>query len=1219
MPEITVISVSGSALNLLRTQAREWPEIRLRLHYVGDAAFTQKQWGRVLADLEEPEVVLLDLMGAPQDFCGLVQERLQGFTGQVAVLNSSLSSLRFLTRLGRFSMKSMGRMAAKGGPPDMAKMQAMMDKAEKLGRSMPLGPLRDMRNFLWLVKYWLFADADNMADLLRLLGREYLKIKDRPKPRPPRTLEELTIFHPGQGRAFGSWAGYAEAKPPQPGLPSVILVFYNNNYPLNTHPAVSALLDAWQDRFNLVPLAANRLMGPDLDRFKELLAAIDPPVEGIVNLLSFRLGAGPMGGEADRATDLLAQLGLPLFHPFFLTKQTQADWAAQPRGANPGEFLISLFLPELDGAVETAVLGAMGAAGDQGGELSLIPERVEKYGRRLESWLRLRRKQNKDKRVALILYDYPPGEANLGTAAFLDVFQSLAAILARLKADGFDTEALGAEELRRAFITQGRVNSAQWSPPESRAGLPLVSQAQYQEWTEDFTPAGEVDRAWGQFPGPVMSWEGRVALPGLICGKVFIGLQPSRGGFEDPARSYHDKSLPPHHQYLAFYNWLERGFRADALVHLGTHGTLEFLPGKETALGGDCFPDWLIGGLPHLYVYYSGNPAEAMIAKRRTLGTLVGHMPPPYTQAGSHGLQARLEDLLLEEDEAKSLDSGRVPLIQGQIKEAAQELGWEEADRAALEDRLREWRTALVPGRMHTLGQAFSPDEALDHLAQAAQVGRGRWTGLSVFLGGQDEARLRDWIRKHVLDQEPLLPDRDTPQARELVRLGRDMAAALMQNQELDLLATGLSGKYIPAGMGGDAFRSPEVLPTGRNLYQFDPRRVPSPSAVEQGREMAANTLEAYGAGESYPASVAVVLWGLETAKTQGETVAQILAFLGLELVRDRTLWEPKLEVIPLDRLGRPRVDVTVQMCGFFRDMFPNLVILLARAFELAAGLEEPESMNFVRAKTLALERDLLSAGHNPSKARELASARLFGPTASQYGTALTQLVKSRSWTVEGDLVSSYVDSLCHVYTADEYGREMPGLLRGNLRRVELVSQVRSSMDYEITDLDHYYEFLGGLSRTVREASGRPPLVMVSDATMGRTRTEEIGESIRRGVGTRLLNPRWLEGMLAHQHHGGQQLAARLENLVGLSATTGRVDPRIYDQVAETLVLDPELRRRIGDNNRFALKEIIERLLEAESRGYWEASPDRLERLKEAYLETEALLEAESEKWFDNP
>ena len=863
------------------------------------------------------------------------------------------------------------------------------------------------------------------------------------------------------------------------------------------------------------------------------------------------------------------------------------------------------------------MLGAMGASGNREGELSLIPERVEKYGRRMESWLRLRQKRNQDKRVALIFYDYPPGEANLGMAAFLDVFQSLAAILARLKAQGFDTEALSAEELRQAFITQGRVNSGQWSPPESRENLPRVDRAQYDEWTEGFAPAREVDQAWGGFPGPVMAWGDGVALPGLVSGKVFLGLQPSRGVFEDPSRSYHDKNLPPHHQYLAFCQWLEREFQADALVHVGTHGTLEFLPGKETALSGDCFPDWLVGGLPHLYVYYSGNPAEAMIAKRRTLGVLVGHLPPPYTRAGSHGLQARLEDLLLEEEEAQSLDPSRLPLIREQIREAAQELGWEEVDHKALESRLQEWRTALIPGRMHTLGRPFSRGETLDYLAQAALVGQGEWTGLPAFLDCPEEDRLRDWIRGRVLEQKPLAPKEDNPQGRELVRLGRRMAAALLENRELEALVAGLSGRYIPAGMGGDVFRNPEVLPAGRNLYQFDPRRAPSPSAVERGREMARNTLAAWGGGEAWPASVAVVLWGLETAKTQGETVAQILAFLGLKLVRDQTLWEPRLEVIPLDRLGRPRVDVTVQMCGFFRDMFPNLVTLLARAFELAAGLDEPESMNFVRAKTLALEKELLAAGQSPAKARELASARLFGPTASQYGTALTELVKSKSWQVEGDLVSSYVDSLCHVYTAAEYGREIPGLLRGNLKRVELVSQVRSSMDYEIIDLDHYYEFLGGLSRTVQEVSGRRPLVMVSDATMGRTRTEEIGQSIQRGVETRLLNPKWLEAMLAHKHHGGQQLAARLENLVGLSAFTGRVDSRIYDRVADTLILDPNLRERIKENNPFALKDMVERLLEAESRGYWKAGADRLERLKEAYLETEARLESETEKWID--
>ncbi|MCG8376982.1 MAG: cobaltochelatase subunit CobN, partial [Chlorobiales bacterium] len=564
-----------------------------------------------------------------------------------------------------------------------------------------------------------------------------------------------------------------------------------------------------------------------------------------------------------------------------------------------------------------------------------------------------------------------------------------------------------------------------------------------------------MDRAWGGFPGPVMAWRNRLVLPGLETGKVFIGLQPSRGGFEDPTRSYHDKNLPPHHQYLAFYKWLEHGFQADAVVHLGTHGTLEFLPGKETGLSGDCFPDYLVGDLPHLYLYYSGNPAEAMIAKRRSLGALVNHLPPPYTMAESYGRMSELEDLLAEGEEAERLDPGRLPLIRERLAELTQELGLEYESREALARRLHQWRTSLVPGRMHVLGQAFSKKETLEFLAQSARLGSGEWAGLPAFRdsaqaakgtfprsGPGDGKSLNLWISKHILDEQPLEGREDTPQGRRLVEVGRGLAAKLMTNGELEALADGLAGRYIAAGMGGDPYRNPEVLPTGRNMYQFDPRRVPSSSATVRGREMAVNTLAAWDGEEAYPSSVAVVLWGLETAKTQGETVAQILAYLGLELDRDPTLWEPRLKVVPLEKLGRPRIDVTVQMCGFFRDMFPNLVNLLAEAFELAAGLDEPRSRNFVRAQATALEKELLAAGQEPTRAGELAAARLFGPTASQYGTSLTNLVKARSWQREGDLVSSYMDSLCHVYTKKDYGREMPELLQGNLKRVQLVSQI---------------------------------------------------------------------------------------------------------------------------------------------------------------------------------
>lgn len=1213
--KIVVISVSASALNLLAELAPGWPELELNLHYVGDVEFTKDRWPEAADQLNGGRVVLLDLMGAPQEFCRLVQDRLADFPGQIVVLNSSLPSLRFLTKLGRFSLKTIGRMAEGTKPPDMAKMETMMDRAEKLGRRLPLGPLRDMRNYLWLVKYWLFADKANLTSLLDLLAREYLGLKKRPKPRPPRTREDLSLFHPGQGRVYDSFGQYA-AEHIRPDRPSVALLFYNNNYPINTHPAVARLMAAWRDRFNLIPIALNRLMGPDRDRFRQLAAEIDPPLEAVVNLLSFRLGAGPMGGEPDLIEELFRDLNLPLLHPFFLTKQTVVDWRDQLRGANPGEFLISLFLPELDGAVETAALGAMSRSGATGGELELIPDRVDRFGRRLANRLRLRRLNNGRKKAALIFYDYPPGEVNLGTAAFLDVFESLAAILARLKAEGYDLEPMTADQLRDAFLGQGRLNTPKWRPLSDRAEVSLVTADRYRAWTGD-SPAGRaVDRAWGKFPGPVMAWQGQAVLPGIINGNVFIGLQPSRGVFEDPSRSYHDKNLPPHHQYLAFYGWLEREFRADAVIHLGTHGTLEFLPGKETALSGDCFPDYLVGDLPHFYFYYGGNPAEAMIAKRRTMAVMISHLPPPYTRAEAYGRLSELENLISELHEAERLDPDRAPLIRQRLAELAGDLGMEADDSGDLEDRLHEWRSALIPGRLHTVGRPFSRGETADFLAQSARVGQGAWTATPGWL--TDRAiGLEEFIDRFVLSDRPLPGDLDDAEGRELVRLGRELAGSLLTDHELDGLVNGLAGGYLPAGLGGDAFRSPEVLPSGRNLYQFDPRRVPSPSAVERGRVMARQTLAAFDQGRSYPVSTAVVLWGLETAKTQGETVAQILDYLGVELVRDQTLWEPRLEVIPLERLGRPRIDVTVQMCGFFRDMFPNLVNLLARAFELVADLDEPDSRNHVRGNARALEEKMIRDGQSPDRARELSAARLFGPTASQYGTALTNLVKAKSWQAEGDLVSAYLDSLCHVYTAKHYGLPARELLQGNLSRVELVSQVRSSMDYEITDLDHYYEFLGGLSRSVREASGRPAKIMISDSTTGRTRTEEVGRSIQRGVRTRLLNPKWLDAMLAHPHHGGQQIAARMENMVGLAATTGRVDGRLFDDLADDLVLDEQRRRQIEQNNPFASLEVMERLLEAEARGYWQADEDRLEKLRRLYLKAEADLEEGAEKSFD--
>jgi cobaltochelatase CobN len=749
-----------------------------------------------------------------------------------------------------------------------------------------------------------------------------------------------------------------------------------------------------------------------------------------------------------------------------------------------------------------------------------------------------------------------------------------------------------------------------------------------------------------------MSRDGRILVPGIVNGNVFLGVQPARGGGEraQDSASYHDKGLAPHHQYVAFYRWLADEFGADACIHVGTHGTLEFLPGKEKAMSGDCAPDYLIGEMPHLYLYYLGNPSEAMIAKRRAHAVMISHMPPPFVPGGLYGEMLALDALLAEYHEAVDLDPDRFAAILTDIQAQAQALGWQGQSVEEIEETLHASRRALIPGRLHTIGQGFSSQEAHDFLAQFLRhapdssfalyehlCDRRGWDWAAIQEAPQQyaaelddlEQATRAWLQAHVVEQRPVEGtragnDQDAADSKVLQSL-QGAISELYQNLqaplELDTVSRALEGRYVPTGLSGDLFRSPEVLPSGRNMFQFDPRRVPSPSAMRRGALIVHNTLEQHLAAKGeYPRSVAVILWGLEAAQTQGETVGQILTYLGVQLAPSSTPWDARLELVPAETLGRPRIDVVVQICGFFRDMFPNLLSLLQDAFEMAARLEDETGPNYVRTNARQLRKALFEQGMDERDADELSLARIFGPSAAEYGTGVTRLIESQSWQNEADLVANYVASLKHVYTKTHHGEAIEGLFRQNVGRVQLVSQVRSTRDYEMTDLDHYYEFYGGLSKTVEQASGQKAMLLVSDTHEGRVRTEHVQKAIQRGARTRLLNPRWLDNMLAHRHHGGQQLANRLENLVGLAATTGQVDNSLFDEANDRLVLDEEMRRRIQENNPYALLEMVERLLEAEARGYWEANPEKLEQLKRIYLEIEGDLEGIAERRpFDMP
>ncbi len=1251
---IHALVVGAAGLNRLLEIRNEWEQgpwkgrLELSLFYAGGEGLEPEQWKKAIDEAEFAEFLLLDLMGAPKDMIEEICVRFKAHRGNVVVLNSDIQRARSLTKLGSFSLSGMGAKKGESGESkeesDPERMMKMIGLMEKAGTSLPIGPLRDMRNYFWLGKYWRFSTKENIENMLFLIGRDYFQYKDFPKPKEPTTVDRAIIMHPGTGQTTCDAGSYIDRTWRRDGRPSAALFFSAFTYPLDTHAVIGALIDTLSTSMDILPIAMNTASSraEDMEFIRNALMPDGRPVvDVVINLNAFRFSQGPMGGNAERGLDVLRSLDVPLLHPFFISKQTEEEWLKSEAGLKTGEFLLHLFLPELDGAIETYPIGASISKTESFPELRLTDDRVARLVSRVNAWTSLRNTPNKEKRIALIMYDYPPGESNVGSAAFLDVFRSLESILARLVAEGYSAVPLSAAELKRIFVAEGRLNNPSWT-----AGCGIrIGKKTYRRIAEHIPLLEDIDAEWGPFPGNVMADGESVAIPAIINGNICMAIQPARMPGTDGAM-YHDKHVPPHHQYLAFYAWLQKEFRVHACIHLGTHGTLEFLPGKETAPSCSCFPDALIGSMPHIYVYYAGNPSESMIAKRRTHAVMISHKEPPFVRSGLYGDLKELDELCGEYHETARLDETRARETLSQVEKKTLEFGWEWKGIADLEDRLYEMKSSFIPSGLHMFGTPYCRDAAVEYLVQALRYPEGEepsayealaeehgfaFEAMSEKPGSHEdfwlllETEIRAMVETCIADHLPLAESDDhppvskysPPQTKQeskvwsiVRRVVRETTPHLIRDGEMDGLMRALSGRYVSAGPAGDMLRNRHVLPTGRNMYQFDPRRLPSPAAIASGRTIAEKTIAAYIQEQgNYPKHFAVVLWGLETSKTQGETVAQVFHYLGVRLRKEGDLWDKRIELIPIAELGRPRIDVTMKMSGFFRDLFPNLLALLNEAVEMASKAPDAQYPNYVRENTRRIYRELKESGMDESLCKEMSCARVFGPRIAEYGTGVTGLVKSSSWKGEDELAANFMESLKYVYTKNRYGMEMKQVLETNLKTVDAVSQIRASRDYEMTDLDHFYEFFGGLAKSVENMSGSKAMMFVSDTYEGRVRTEKAESAIQRGLHTRILNPVWIDGMLKSDFHGGQEIASRMENLVGLAATTGAVDSAVFDRINRDIIRNEETMERIKDNNPYAFMETIERLLEAAGRGYWKADAEDVEHLKKLYTEMEAELE----------
>ena len=976
--------------------------------------------------------------------------------------------------------------------------------------------------------------------------------------------------------------------------------------------------------------------------------------------------AGAGGHEENWDVGALASLDVPILQALCLTS-SRAQWAESDQGLTPLDAATQVAIPEFDGRLITVPFSFKEVGPDGLTSYVTDPERTARVAGIAVKHAQLRHVEAPQRRIVIMLSAYPTKHARIGNAVGLDSPASVVRLLAAMAEAGYDIGGGGdgdelpgvatgdGDALIHAIIAAGGQDES-WLTEDQVAGNPVrISAADYRAWfaTLDGGLREAVIEHWGTPPGELFVDRsqdpgGEIVLAALRAGNVVVMVQPPRGFGSNPVAIYHDPDLPPSHHYLAAYHWLRDRFAAHAVVHVGKHGNLEWLPGKTSGLSARCAADAAIGDIPLVYPFLVNDPGEGTQAKRRAHATLIGHLVPPMARAESYGDIARLEQLMDEHAQIAALDPAKLPAIRAQIwtlMQAAKldhDLGLDARPHDAefddfllhVDGWLCEIKDAQIRDGLHVLGAAPTGKARVD-LVLAILRARQMWGGQAQALPGLREA-LGHKERSGDRNDTDAVEVRARAVIEAMENAGWDPAAvpgvvtATLGSQHqavtdvLTFAATevvprlaettneigrtlhALDGGFVPAGPSGSPLRGlVNVLPTGRNFYSVDPRAVPSRLAWDTGQAMADSLLERYLADTgTYPDSVGLSVWGTASMRTSGDDVAEVLALLGVRPVWDEASRRMTgLEPIPLDELGRPRIDVTVRISGFFRDAFPHVVTALDDAVRLVAGLDEPDEANFVRAHARA---DLAAHGDE-----RRATTRIFGSRPGAYGAGLLPVIDARNWRDDADLAEVYA-----VWGGFAYGRGLDGKparddMETAYRRIAVAAHNTDTLEHDIADSDDYFQYHGGMIATVRALTGRAPRAYIGDSTRPDTvRTRSLAEETARVFRARVVNPRWIEAMKRHGYKGAFELAATVDYLFGYDATAGVVEDWMYEKLADTYVRDQQMREFFGRSNPWALHGITERLLEAADRKLWDApDPETLAALRQAYLDTEGELE----------
>lgn len=1177
--------------------------------------------------------------------------------------------------------------------------------------------------------YFQAGGVVNASQLLRFLADQLLFTGFGYES--PLALPEHGIYHPdlADGTTIEDWQERICQRPATIGI-----AFYRAHWLSGNTQFVDALVRGIERRgMNALPVFTSSLRTTGTSdnqpppAFRFFLGDNKSRIDALINTTSFAMTDVNDPGQSIRPANanILLALDIPILQGISCGV-TQKHWQESARGLNPLDTAMNVVLPEFDGRIVTVPISfkeknELGQAANY----TTIDDRIDRIAGLAWRFSQLRHKANRDKRIAFIFTNASSKASQIGNAVGLDAPASVLQLLRAMWAAGYSMDELPKDgtSLIHELIDRCSYDQTYLSAEQCARAVGRIPAKQYQSWFAELPEQlqEKMGAQWGPPPGEAYVQDNQLIIAGISLGNVVLVLQPPRGYGMDPNAIYHQPDLPPTHHYFALYRWLDEVWNADAIVHVGKHGTLEWLPGKGVGLSARCFPDALLGNLPLFYPFILNDPGEGAQAKRRGHAVIVDHLTPPMTSAETYGLLAELTQLVDEYYQVEMLDPAKLPLLQQQIWDLIRQSNLDKDLKFILEhdndddhnhhdeeeDHDHEWDDTLTPhgvpvtlaemdgvkvshliqeidgylcelgaaqirDGLHTLGQAPQDGALIDMLSSLTRLPNLEVPGLqgelAKYLGleiaellKEKGARLKGPSdRLSSLAQKPLVTNSDALEFIDFLghrlfeklksyefdqnRIGETIADVMGTDQngsgiasilsfacqvlvpnlnrtqeEIGNLLNGLEGRYVPPGPSGAPTRGmAHILPTGRNFYSVDPRSLPSQSAWHVGQQLAREVLQRHVKETAhYPETVAISVWGTSAMRTHGDDVAEVLALMGV-----RPLWQAEnrrltgIEVIPLSELGRPRIDVTIRISGFFRDAFQHLIDLVDQAVKAVIALDELPEENFVRKHFLEDVARLTGNKVKKEEATNRAAYRIFGAKPGSYGAGILPLINEKNWRDVDDFAETYVNWGGYAYTQTESGAEAKEDFRHRLAKSEIALHNQDNREHDIFDSDDYLQFHGGMIATIQSLTGKRPRHYFGDSSdPGRPLVRDLKEEALRVFRSRVVNPKWIASIQRHGYKGGLELTATVDYLFGYDATSDILDDWMYEEIAQVYALDNKMQDFFSESNPWALNAITERLLEAAERQMWtEPKPSTLSKLRNLYLSSEAELEARGEK-----